>query len=507
MKFLQILALPCFLASTLMTGTEIPLQRLPRSTPEAEGISAAAILRYVDAVQAKVDTLHSFMLLRHGKVIAEAWWAPYSPAERHALFSLSKSFTSTAVGLAIAEGKLSLSDPILGFFPKQAPANPGENLRSMRVRDLLRMSSGQHGDDVEPFPFGTDQDLVKVFLSKPVAHRPGTHFSYNTPGTYMLSAIVQSVTGQTLLDYLQPRLFQPLGITDPRWETSAQGVSIGGYGLSLRTEDLACFGQLYLQRGQWNGRQLVPAAWVDAATSLQTSTGSNPDSNWDYGYGYQFWRCPHGCYRGDGAFGQLCIVMPAEDAVLVVTAGSREMGPEMDLVWEHLLPAFTTTALPADPASDRLLVERLAHLALPLQNGQIRTPVSGGVAGRRYRFEPNPLQLESLVLEPAKPGSDAVIDCRIGGLDQRIVCGEGRWVMGELIVPDSPPGMGDTMPIATSGAWTADNTYMAQLIHYRTPVRNTLRLRFSGDRLNFDLEPNFSFVRDATIHLVGTARP
>ena len=265
--------------------------------------------------------MHSFMLLRHGHVVAEGWWSPYDAEAPHSLYSLSKSFTSTAVGLAIAEGKLSLDDEVLKFFPEDAPAEPSNNLKAMRVSDLLRMSTGQQ---TEP-PRTPDQPWTKTFLAHPVPFKPGTHFLYNTSATYMLSAIVQKATGQTVLDYLRPRLFEPLGIEHPTWETSPQGISAGGYGLSIRTEDIARFGQLYLQKGKWQGKQLVPEAWVEAATSRQTSNGSNPNSDWDQGYGYQFWRCRHGAYRGDGAFGQYCIVLPEQDAVIAITSGVKDM--------------------------------------------------------------------------------------------------------------------------------------------------------------------------------------
>ena len=176
-------------------------------------------------------------------------------------------------------------------------------------------------------------------------HKPGTHFLYNTPATYMLSAIVQKVTGITVLDYLRPRLFEPLGIENPQWDTSPQGISLGGYGLSVRTEDIARFGQLYLQKGVWMGKRLVPSAWIDAATTRQTSSGSNPTSDWEQGYGYQFWRSRHGLYRGDGAFGQFCIVMPEQDAVVAITSGGRDMQAVMNLVWEKLLPALQVSAV------------------------------------------------------------------------------------------------------------------------------------------------------------------
>src|SRR5262249_18720613 len=245
----------------------------------------------------------------------------------HSLFSLSKSFTATAVGLAIAEGKLSLDDDVLRYFPDDAPESTSKNLKSMRVRGLLRMSTGHQAEPGRP----RAKPWTRTFLAQPVPHKPGTHFLYNTSATYMLSAIVQKATGTTVLDYLRPRLFDPLGIENPTWETSPQGITVGGSGLSIRTEDIARFGLLYLQRGTWNGKQVVPAAWVEAATACQTANGSDPRSDWDQGYGYQFWRCRNHAFRGDGAFGQFCIVVPEQDAVIAITSGVKDMQSVLNL--------------------------------------------------------------------------------------------------------------------------------------------------------------------------------
>src|SRR5262245_26309306 len=214
---------------------------LPRSSPEAQGVSSSAVLAFVRAADKDLDALHSFMLVRHGHVVAEGWWTPYATDSPHMLFSLSKSFTSTAVGLAVAEGKLSIDDPVLQFFPDEAPAEPSANLKAMRLSDLLRMNTGHQ---TEP-PRRPNESWAKTFLAHPVPFKPGTHFLYNTSATYMLSAAVQKATGQTVLDFLKPRLFEPLGIERPTWEVSPQGITTGGYGLSVRTEDIAKFGQLY----------------------------------------------------------------------------------------------------------------------------------------------------------------------------------------------------------------------------------------------------------------------
>jgi len=325
--------------------------RLVRATPESQGVSSAAIAKFVRAADEKVNSMHSVMILRHGKVIAEAWWAPEDATKPHVLWSLSKSFTSTAVGLAVEEGKLSIEDRVVGFFPDDLPGEPSENLRKMQVKDLLTMSTG-HADEPN---VRQSQDWIKSFLAHPLPHPPGTFFRYNTPATFMQSAIVQKVTGKTVVDYLQSRLFDPLGIQPPRWDTNPQGISLGGYGLFLKTEDIAKFGQLYLQNGKWEGKQLIPATWVQQATSKQVSNGDNPSSDWNQGYGFQFWRCRHNAFRGDGKDGQFCVVLPDQDAVVVMTANTTNMQAQLSLVWDHLLEGFHEGAIAEDPKNQEAL--------------------------------------------------------------------------------------------------------------------------------------------------------
>jgi CubicO group peptidase (beta-lactamase class C family) len=265
------------------------------------------------------------------------------------------------VGLAIGEGKLSLDDRVLSFFPDDAPAEPSENLRAMRVRDLLTMSTGHESEPI----LTAEKPWVRSFLAHPVPRPPGTHFVYNSTATYTLSAIVQKVTGQKLLEYLQPRLFEPLGIENAQWDDSPQGISVGGWGLRIRTEDIAKFGLLYAQRGRWNGRQLLPETWADQATAKQVANGTDPGKDWTQGYGYQFWRCRHGAYRGDGAFGQFCVVMPEFDAVLAMTADTKDMQGQLNLVWEHLRPAFQDGPLPADDTALAKLRATASTLQVP----------------------------------------------------------------------------------------------------------------------------------------------
>lgn len=473
-----------------------PPSSLPRSAPEARGVSSSGVLAFVEAADEKIDALHSFMLVRHGHVVAEGWWSPYDAETPHSLYSLSKSFTSTAVGLAIAEGKLNLDDEVLKFFPDDAPAEPGPNLKAMRVSDLLRMSTGHQ---VEPGR-NPEGNWAKDFLAQPVPFKPGTHFLYNTSATYMLSAIVQKATGEAVLDYLRPRLFGPLGIEKPAWGTSPQGVTLGGYGLSIRTEDIARFGQLYLQKGNWRGKQLVPEAWVAAATARQTSNGSNPRSDWDQGYGYQFWRSRNGAYRGDGAFGQYCIVIPELDAVIAITSGVKDMQAVLDLVWEKLLPALKPEPLAADDSARAKLESKLKGLALRPVEGKAATEASKKIVGRKFAFPANDQKLESLTIEQGEGGGEATLVLRFDGADRRIACGHGSWSKGKLAYWPFPE-----QPAAASGAWTGEDTYTARICFTETPFISSVTLKFSGDEVTYGVETNVGFGPTKPPRLTGKA--
>lgn len=463
---------------------------LQRSTPEKQGISSAAILDFVESADRQIDAMHSFMLVRHGQVVAEGWWSPFAAQIPHSMFSLSKSFTSTAVGLAISEDKLSLDDPVLRFFPEEAPTNVSVNLKAMRIRDLLTMSTGQLSNEVAKIQLDLPGEWTKEFLALPVEHKPGTFWFYNTPASYMLSAIVQKVTGMTVFDYLQPRIFEPLGIENPTWDMSNQGISLGGYGLSIRTEDIARFGLLYLNKGNWHGKQLVPAAWVAAATARQSSNGSNPDSDWEQGYGYQFWITRHGLYRGDGAFGQFCIVMPAQDAVVVMTAGTTNTGSMMNLVWDKLLPAMQTKPLRADSENLKKLKDALAGLTLHPQQGSASSGVAMQLSGKSFLFPTNDQKIESVAFEFSQGNNPATLIIRRDGVEQRVACGHGEWVKSRMTFASDILRPPLEQPVAASGAWTADGVFKAKLAFYETPFCVTITLQFSGGQLLYDTEYN-----------------
>lgn len=474
---------------------------LPRSAPEAQGVSSAALLEFVSALDQQIEGIHSVMVVRHGQVVAEGWWTPYDATHNHVLYSLSKSFTSTAVGFAVSEGKLSVDDPVVKFFPEETPAEASNNLKAMRVKDILTMSTG-HQD--EP-PVGPMEVCAKSFLAQPVPHVPGTHFKYNTAATFMQSAIVQKLTGQTVLDYLRPRLFEPLGIEHPAWETNFQGISLGGYGLRVRTEDIAKLGQLYLQKGKWQGKQLLPAAWVEAASSKQVSNGSDPKSDWNQGYGYQFWRCRHNAFRGDGAFGQYCIVMPDQDAVVAITSGLGDMQAVMNVVWDKFLPACGPQKLKADRAAQAQLTAKLGQLALPTVRGEEKSGASGKVLNRRYAFPANEQKLESLAVKGAPDGKSLSLALRMDGQDVNLPAGFRQWQKGRAQFPAGRLAQFPDEPVAGTFAWTADDTLEVKVCAYETPFNFTFKLKFEGGQVTLDRQANVGFGPTKQATLVGRA--
>lgn len=464
---------------------------LPRATPESQGISSSAVLQLIEALESQIHEIHSFMLLRRGKVVAEGWWLPHAREYPHMLFSLSKSFTSTAVGLAITEGRFSIDDPVLSFFPEKTPLDLNDSLATMRVQHLLSMSTGQAVDTWSYMVDRPDGDWIKGFLEVPVVHRPGTHFVYNTGATYMLSAIVQKTTGMKLVDYLKPRLFEPLGIESASWQESPQGITAGGIGLSIRTEDIAKFGQLYLQKGMWQGRQILTEAWVQAATSSQISNSDGVQPDWTQGYGYQFWRCRHDAYRGDGVFGQYCIVMPEQDAVLAMTSGIDvfDMQQPLNLIWDMLLPAMHAGSLHDDATAHTNLVDKLNNLSVLPVAGEAGSPIATQVSGRTYAADANELELKTIGFKFAETTCEIML--KTDESQETILCGFGTWQRSQTALFQQPHLFSHAL-VATSGAWTNQDTFTIIFRLYETPFCYTMVCHFADDEMLIEIQINVS---------------
>ena len=268
------------------TTTSAPLLR---ARPSDVGVPAAAIHAVLDTVEALGLEMHSLMVVRHGHVAAEGWWAPYAAERVHLLYSLSKSFTSSAVGFAVAEGRFRLDDRVVDLLPRHAPGEVDPAVAQLTVHHLLSMSTGHREDTLERAYRLDARDPVAAFLRIPPEEPVGSRHAYNNATTYALATIVEEHTGQPLLAYLRPRLLDPIGIGAARWDTDGHGVALGFTGLHLQTESIARFGQLLLQDGRWNGQRILPEDWVALATRNHSDNDHVPDApvDWRQGYGYQ----------------------------------------------------------------------------------------------------------------------------------------------------------------------------------------------------------------------------
>lgn len=465
-----------------------------RSDPESQGIRSETILGFLRRIEADNLDLHSLMIVRNGHVVAEGAWAPYRSDVFHAMNSLSKSFTSTAIGLAVDEGKLSIDDPVISFFPEEVTPAIADNMQDLKVRHLLSMTTGHTVDTIPIMSMSADGNWVKAFLETPIERPPGTHFLYNTGASYMLSAILYRATGEQLLDWLRPRLFEPLGITGVTTMVCPRGIHAGGYGMFMTVGDVAKFGQLYLQEGVWEGRRILSESWVRMATSRQADNGDNPSSDWNQGYGFQFWLCRHGAYRGDGAFGQFCVVIPHKQAVVAITAGEGDMQGILNAVWEELLPGMNDAPVgQADAAAQRELAERLRTLAYPAapsaEAGDERR-----WSGKTWRVVGNPAGIQTLALEFADGGAELAIG--LPGGEQRLRIGHGEWAEGVIRFP------GFDVPLVASGRWIDRHVYEIALRYVGQAFHDRLTCHFTDNRLRVDVSRNVGFVPGLSDYLL-----
>lgn len=328
--------------------------------PEQEGLNPRCIVRMLDRLREKKVDVVSMMVLRHGKLLAEAYWSPYMADQLRTVYSFSKTFTAMAIGIAEGEGILSLDERIVDIFPEKAKKVPqSPELSALTIRHLLTMSTGQ---PEEPFhQENAWQDMTAALMSEPFQEQPGQVFRYNTAATYVLSAVLKQ-KGIDLEEYLEEKLLRPMGIQGTRWQRDDNGICTGGFGFSLHPTDMARLGQLMLQGGQWDGQQLVPAAYIQAASHKQIENGDDPNNDWAQGYGYQMWMCRHGAFRADGMYGQFCLVHPQTQSLLVTNCITDNTGEVMAAYWDEILAQYQPQAVPEDDEGMALLKERTANL-------------------------------------------------------------------------------------------------------------------------------------------------
>lgn len=466
-------------------------KKLPRAVPYEMGVDPKAILSFVNTLEAQQLGIHSFMLMRHNKVVAEGWWNPMKPTYNHMLFSLSKSFTSTAIGFAVQEGLLTIEDYVLSFFPDKLPCEPCENMKKMKIKHLLNMCTGHSVEPLLIMDKITDEDWVYAFLTSYVDLEPGSLFVYNTPATYMLSAVIQKVTKMTTFEYLQPRLFGPLDISDIWWETCPKGISAGGFGLNIKTEDIAKFGTFLLNKGVWEGKQLLNSPWIEEAAAKHIDNNSDsPD--WKQGYGYQFWRCqPEGTFRGDGAFGQYCIVMPEQDAVIAIQSGVDDMQKVLTDIWDILVPAMKAS-IPEDKKSQTELEEKLDSLIYSMPTGEATSTIADQVSGKEYEVSENVAGITKLVFNFKETNS---VTLHMGEKSYTAGIGYQKWVTGQTFFKEEDEKTFSPLyhHISCAGAWVNENMFQFDILYNRTTTKDTFQIKFHEKGITATIIRKYNF--------------
>ena len=512
--------------------------KLERIRPDQAGVRPEAVQGFLDQIKRNYVYVHSYMMIKGDRVFAEGSYAPCKPEDVHMLFSLSKSFTSTAAGFAVQEGLLSLTDRVVDFFKEELADLPAEavceNMKKMTVRHLLTMSTGLEKEDDSPL-MDYDSDWVKRFLTCNVEREPGSWFSYNTRSTYMVSVILEKLTGQSLFEYLKPRLFEPLGCSEGIWwEKSPQGHCTGGFGLNMTVEDIARFGIFVKGKGCFKGKRLLNEEWFEQAIQKWADTSILHEGEGAFGYGYQFWmnHIP-GTFRGDGAFGQYCVILPEEDMLFVATGGQLDMQKILDAFWDNVYAEcragsasgadsgaccigdrtsragrggeYSAAEKAEDPA-DRTaaLREREANLVLPARYEEkgvdsLELVLLENVPGVRYELPDNRMHITSLKFEKASGDNACVMELGSGDNLDRFLLTPDRWQAGTFH-PDWKltdkrktafrEGMFEKLYIK---GCTRDGVLYVDVIFPETSYQDTWEITFGEKKLHLQIRRNAEF--------------
>lgn len=490
-------------------------------TPIKVGVDPRSVRAFLNRIEEGNIHLHSFMMLKGDKVFAKGSCAPCKADDLHMLFSMSKSFTSTAVGFAVQEGRLKLTDKVVDYFKEEIAGQEEkvcQNMKEVTVRHLLTMNTGQTNPEDGLFE-DFRKDWCLSFLTSPVEKEPGSWFLYNTRSTYILSAILQKLTGQGLLAYLKPRLFEPLGFSkETWWEQSPQGIAAGGFGLNISVEDLAKFGIFVKNRGMFNGKQLLSRAWFEEATRCWSDTSNTWEGENAYGYGYQFWMCHiPGVYRGDGAFGQYCVIMPDEDMLFVTTAGELNMQKILDAFWETVYAGVRSGAVQGGSnlhTFQQELEAKLKKMTLPayyeekgIQEKCIQLPET--IWGKEYVLEENALHISALRLIRIEGEDDrCLLELKNGKNRDNLTVSAQEWVEGRLHLDGDSTEL--EKAVFRAGLYskcyvkgcTKDNVFYLDMLFHETSFQDTWEIVFREREILLNIKRNTGFV-PVDIHVKG----
>lgn len=484
-----------------------------RVHPEQVGIPSASIEWLLDKLEEGWTEPHGLMIIKDEKVLAEGWWAPYAPGICHGLQSHTKTYAATAVGIAIHEGLLHLDERVIDIFPEQAPEDPSENLKLLTVRDVLCMGCG-----METMPANDDADWIRSFLATPVVHKPGTAFMYNSTGSTLLAAMIKAKTGQGMIEYLTPRLFDKIGIDAANLKCSCMpdGTEIGGGGLYATTEDNLRLLKLYLDGGVWDGERILDEDYVKQATSLQNESATeravNPPAEDNFvGYGFQIWMCRReGVYRADGAMGQFTIVFPKYHMILAITenasgsTGGALPQKVLDTIWEWYdsLPAPEEGPLAENAEATEHLQRRMRMLSLPAPRYSKTTKEQEAFAGA-YSLQEGTLAFKVPDFFAKVSDAEDIQQLTITFPNDQVVFtavdkgGRERTLVAAM---DGSQKENEVYGLAgralVSAEWMADNVLEVKIRLVETCYEVQIRFTFEGDRVSTEKGSSRSFMPD-----------
>ncbi len=467
---------------------------LPRSTPEEQGVPSETIAAFFEKIEEKGYDVHGLMMIRHGKVIAEHWWAPYAPQYQHAMYSATKTFTGVAIGFAVKEGLLDIEDKVSSFFPGLLPETISPELASLSVKHLLTMSVGHASTSYA----GSGESQVRSFLAAPFAHEPGTSFAYNITASHMLSHIITRVSGVTIHEYLKPRFLDPLGIEDVIWEMDNDGINMGNGGSHMKTSDMAKMGLFLINKGKWNGNQLLDPSWIEASVKphIYQHPERTPEENekakddGSQGYGYQIWMGRNNTYRAIGGQNQLIMVVPDYDFVLVCHSSIGDEAGFNELIYD-MLPSMSDKKLNAGKSFD-LKAEISGYAIRPPFEGTSVSRVTTGT--RRYKMDDNASGILSTLFRFDSEGNCYLTFVTASAI-HNIPFGLDGWLHGmtdrtlSMARTAYPNPMGVT-PVITAGicSWTNPDQLSAFYLSMFNPgSAETFRFTFEGDKLKMEI--------------------
>jgi CubicO group peptidase (beta-lactamase class C family) len=454
------------------------------STPEQQGIDSEKLAEALDYIQEKDVNIHSLLFIRNGYVVTDAYFYPFANGSVHDVASVTKSFTATLIGVAISEGNItSVEQPVLEFFPKYTVANIDKKKKAMTLEDLLTMRSGfeciNEPSEVTLMQMLASPDWIQFTLDLPMVEEPGAHFVYCSSNSHLLSGIIKETTGINELDYANKSLFKPLGITNIIWPSDPQGNNHGWGDLHLTPHDMAKLGHLYLNKGTWDGKQIVPAEWMTESTQKQVSLDEGE------GYGYQWWVSGSipGLYEARGRGGQRIIVWPEKNIIVVTTGGGFEPGELGPFLLESIK---SDKPLPENPEAYKLLQDKIyAAAESPVLEPQPVKPlpeIARKIEGKKYILDPNPLGLHSFSLAFNEEKKEALLSLELLG-NQEV----RSYLLGLDNVSRTSPGNFD-LPAAGKGAWESDNIFTIYLDEVGNINRWKMTMTFQDDQVSIQTQ-------------------